>query len=287
MKYLQTPAALTQSPTKYGILSVKDFLAIASYEHTSQSQGGMLLEEHLLLFVLEGTNTLMHGKQKQVVQKNQMILLPKATAWKYHKVGDPNNNNVYDSMLFFLKDDFVKDFIKGYPIKALRTKEPVLTTVKPVKEHLQAYLHSIKPYFKEPTDRIDSGLVRLKMMELLYDLALTDENMLRQILQLKQSVKADLESIIEENYTDHLSMPELAYLSGRSLSTFKRDFASIYNTPPSQWIRTKRLEKAKELLSNTSLGVADVCYMVGFENATHFSRIFKKTFGYAPSRNER
>ena len=41
---------------------------------------------------------------------------------------------------------------------------------------------------------------------------------------------------------------------------------------------------AKEMLASSSLSVADVCYCLGFENPTHFSRIFKQRFGFAPSR---
>ncbi|WP_245592363.1 helix-turn-helix domain-containing protein [Ectobacillus panaciterrae] len=68
-----------------------------------------------------------------------------------------------------------------------------------------------------------------------------------------------------------VSLNELAYLSGRSLSTFKRDFRKIYNTSPMKWIRNRRLDKAKELLTHTSLSVSDVCFSTGFENIAHFS----------------
>ncbi len=284
MKYLKVPTVLTQFPANYGLLRVKDFLAIASFEHTHQSSGGMFLEEHLLLFVLEGTNTLIHGQHKYVVRKNQMLLLPQGTIWEYKKEGNPATN-IYDSMLFFLKDDFLKDFIKMSKVTKYAQKN-ISTAVKPVNEHLQAYLNSIKPYFRN-VQSIESDLLRLKMMELLYDLALEDRDVLHQILQLRQPAKADITSVIEQNYTLHLSLPELACLSGRSLSSFKRDFVAIYNTSPSKWIRDRKLEKTKELLSSTLLSIADIAYMSGFENTTHFSRIFKEKFGYSPSESRK
>lgn len=282
MKHLKVPTGLTQPPFNSNSLNVNDFSAIESCVHTRNGIGSMCLEEHMLLFVLDGTNTLTHGKQTYVVRKNEMILLKKATVWGYDKKGNPDNDNIYDSMLFFLKDEFLKDFVKMANIKIIRTNESVITTVKPVKECLQAYVNSIKPYFNDPKT-IDAGLLRLKMMELLYDLAIADKNLLQQILQLRQPAKTDITSIVEQNYTNPISLSELAYLSGRSLSSFKRDFLTAYNTSPSDWIREKRLGKAQELLSNTSMSVADVCYLSGFENVTHFSRIFKERFGYSPS----
>lgn len=284
MKYRKIPTSLAQFSSSRGSLRVKDFLAIASFEHTAQSKGAIFLEEHLLLFVLQGTNTLIHGNQKYVVHKDQMILLPKATVWEYNKEVD-KGSELYDSMLFFIKDEFLKDFMKMAEFERI---EPQSATVRVrcVSKHLKAYLSSIKPYF-ENAECIASGLLRLKMMELLYDLALTDKDLLSQILQLKQPRKTEIISIMEQNYTLHLSLPQFAYLSGRSLSSFKRDFMAIYNTAPSKWIRTKRLEKAKELLSTTMLDIVEIAYMSGFENLSHFSRIFKEEFGCSPSKYRR
>ncbi|MEO3405033.1 helix-turn-helix domain-containing protein [Mucilaginibacter sp. CAU 1740] len=43
------------------------------------------------------------------------------------------------------------------------------------------------------------------------------------------------------------------------------------------------MKKAKELLSVTQMTVADVCYTVGYENISHFSRLFKAYWGFNPS----
>ncbi|MFJ5762975.1 helix-turn-helix domain-containing protein [Neobacillus sp. NPDC093182] len=42
------------------------------------------------------------------------------------------------------------------------------------------------------------------------------------------------------------------------------------DTSPLQWIRNRRLDRAKELLANSSLSVTDVCFSTGFENVGHF-----------------
>ncbi|WP_262507198.1 helix-turn-helix domain-containing protein [Sphingobacterium sp. IITKGP-BTPF85] len=69
----------------------------------------------------------------------------------------------------------------------------------------------------------------------------------------------------------------------QKLSSFKRDFKAIYNMTPASWIREKRLEKAKEMLEATQLPVSEICYSLGFENISHFSRIFKEYHGQAPT----
>ncbi|MFD1903052.1 helix-turn-helix domain-containing protein [Paenibacillus rhizoplanae] len=71
---------------------------------------------------------------------------------------------------------------------------------------------------------------------------------------------------MEENFMNPVSLNDLAYLSGRSLAAFKRDFQAIYNTSPLKWVRNRRLDKAKELLAETALSVTDICFFsTGFE----------------------
>ncbi|MCC8144633.1 MAG: AraC family transcriptional regulator [Tannerellaceae bacterium] len=43
------------------------------------------------------------------------------------------------------------------------------------------------------------------------------------------------------------------------------------------------MEKAKEMLQKTQLPVNEICYSIGFENVSHFSRIFKDQYGFAPT----
>ena len=109
------------------------------------------------------------------------------------------------------------------------------------------------------------------------------KNIFRQMLQLRHPVKTDIHRVVEENYTSPISLEELAYLSGRSLSSFKRDFQSIYGETPAKWIREKRLSKARQVLQASQMSIADVAYSLGFENPTHFSRIFKQQYGISPS----
>lgn len=282
MKSIKAPADLIKPPFNQRVLEVGGCSVIESCVHTVRSKGAMLLEDHLLLFVLQGENILTYGNSKFTVRKNEMILFPKASLIEYDKSGDTLNGNVYDSLMIFLKDECILSFMKMADIKSSKTAEKVSIMVKPVKERIQAFLLSLKPYFDE-IENIDAGLIKLKILEVLYDISSTDKHLLQQLLQMKQPVKFDLSSVMEENYTSPISLPELAYLSGRSLASFKRDFKAIYNIAPSDWIRKRRLEKAMELLQNTSLSVSDTCYTLGFENTAHFSRIFKEYFGKTPS----
>ena len=184
--------------------------------------------------------------------------------------------------MFCLKDDLIKEFLTTTNVKVQRMDEEVKTSVYPMNECLVAFAKSLYPYFTDPST-INPGLLKLKIMELLYDVSECSKNMFRQILQLRNPARTDIQHVVEQYYTTPVTLPELAFLSGRSLSSFKRDFQQIYNISPAQWIRVRRLEKAKEMLQETVLPVNEICYSVGFENVSHFSRIFKNHYGYPPT----
>jgi AraC-like DNA-binding protein len=59
-------------------------------------------------------------------------------------------------------------------------------------------------------------------------------------------------------------------------------FTKIYKTTPHQYITKKRIDKAKELLSDNR-PVTEVCSEVGFESIGSFSILFKKEIGFAPT----
>ena len=93
--------------------------------------------------------------------------------------------------------------------------------------------------------------------------------------------KINLQDFMEKNYRSDMSMSDFALASGRSLSTFKRDFKKMSELSPERWLTDRRLRAAYELLSK-GRRVSDVCFDVGFKNVSHFSAIFKEKFGKTP-----
>jgi len=80
-----------------------------------------------------------------------------------------------------------------------------------------------------------------------------------------------------------LTMEEIASYTGRSLATFKRDFAKISDLTPQKWLINKRLQVAYDKLTKENKKVSDVYVEVGFKNLSHFYSAFKKQFGYSPA----
>jgi AraC-like DNA-binding protein len=274
-------AKVPQDLASIGMLKIKGLTVIGSCIYSDVKADNMYLQDHVILFVQEGIYKVRFGNQEYVVRKNEMVLLQKAIVIEYEKCGEPDSG-VLDYMMFFLKDELLNEFIKMSNLKHSYPAALVPVTVNPVNDRLQSYIASLKPYFKEP-EKIEDELVKLKLLELLFDILNADEKILYQFLQLRRKEPSSIVEVVEKNLMNPVSLNDLAYLSGKSLSTFKREFQAIYNEPTFQWIRNRRLEKAKELLIHSGLSVTDVCFATGFENVTHFSKVFKKKYGVPPS----
>ncbi|HMF73917.1 MAG TPA: AraC family transcriptional regulator [Flavitalea sp.] len=154
-----------------------------------------------------------------------------------------------------------------------------------VNEIMARYYESLMPHFdseiKPPED-----LLELKFRELLFNMISNPANSeLNGYLQtLLQPQGDNLHKIIEANCLYNLKLEAYAKLCNRSLSSFKRDFYKIYGAAPANWLLNKRLQYAMRLLRNSDKPINDISFESGFENSTHFARVFKKQYGSAPLR---
>ena len=87
---------------------------------------------------------------------------------------------------------------------------------------------------------------------------------------------------IHGNPERDFTLIELARLCNSSVFHFARSFSARTGSAPFRLQRTLRLQKAQQLLLEPSLSVGEVAITVGFENLTHFSRVFRKDFGCSP-----
>jgi len=96
---------------------------------------------------------------------------------------------------------------------------------------------------------------------------------------------------MQKNFRFNVALSRFAYLTGRSLATFKRDFERLFHLSPSRWLVQRRLQEAYYflqeayyLLKEKGKAPSEVYLEVGFEDLSHFSFAFKKAYGLAPSR---
>jgi AraC-like DNA-binding protein len=87
---------------------------------------------------------------------------------------------------------------------------------------------------------------------------------------------------IRERYPENINVDALAATAGMSAPVFFRAFRSITGSSPLQYLKATRLNRAKGLLIEGGIGVADAAHQVGYESTAHFSREFKRHFKVSP-----
>lgn len=90
-------------------------------------------------------------------------------------------------------------------------------------------------------------------------------------------------AFMETNLEEPLPIDMVAAEVGSSVRQLERLFKTQLDTTPARFLKRLRLERAKELLSNTELSIVEVVCATGFENPTHFSKCFKRRFSAAPT----
>jgi len=85
-----------------------------------------------------------------------------------------------------------------------------------------------------------------------------------------------------DNLHERVSVPVLAAQAKISTSRFSRGFRLSTGVSPHQWLIRARVERAKQLLRDTDLPLADIAVDVGFSDQAHFTRCFGSVAGVSP-----
>ena len=101
----------------------------------------------------------------------------------------------------------------------------------------------------------------------------TDEKFVKRLLDIFENHVAESD----------FSTEDFAREIGISRSNLHRKLQALTNQPTHEFLRSLRLKRAAQLLIKSAASVAEVAYAVGFNNPSHFSKIFREQFGQSPS----
>jgi AraC-like DNA-binding protein len=87
---------------------------------------------------------------------------------------------------------------------------------------------------------------------------------------------------LEKNYHKRISMEGLAESCGLSVAQFNRRFNAMFRTSPKRFIMVSRVDKARQLLTSTSMTISAIAFDTGFYDQSHLTRHFRKITGMTP-----
>lgn len=190
------------------------------------------------------------------------------------------------ALLIFAPDDFIRSVMKDdIRISNTSSQNHREDSVIPLQlnQSLHDYFTGVLHYFSESQPPAKS-LLRIKFKELIINLITSGNNpiLTSYFNTLAKSSKKALRPIMEEHFIFNLKLTDFAKLSGRSLATFKRDFQKTFLTSPGKWLRNKRLSYSKYLLETSTCTVSEIAFKSGFENTSHFIKVYKEKYKHSP-----
>jgi len=241
--------------------------------------GEITFEDNVLVNVLAGELKVVLADHTCLYGPGDTVLLPRkqpATLIKYPKDGAD-----YQAVVLKLPTAMVRAYYaENIPAPARPAFAGIL--LFPKNPLLQSLFASLLPYL-ELAHQLPEKLLAVKITEVMEILRSLDPASDGVLADFSEPGKIDLVEFMAANYLFNISLAKFSYLTGRSLTTFKRDFKKAFQLSPQRWLTQKRLALAHYQLAEKRRKPVELYLEVGFENLAHFSYAFKKQFGYSPT----
>lgn len=235
---------------------------------------GRTLNEYQMLYLVEGRGRFRSASVEETsLRAGQLFLLfpgewhsycpEKNSSWKSYWIGFKGKNMDDRVKAGFLSKKHPIYHI-GYSAEMVRLYKSALKTA--LDEH---------PYAQQTL----AGLVN-HLLGLMYSLA-QNKTLNNQYGHNDLINQAQLR--IRESLEDDLTIQQIATELGMSYSNFRKLFKEYTGVSPALYQQDLRLQRAKELLTNTVMSVKQVAYQLRFESPDYFSSKFKIKTGMKPS----
>jgi transcriptional regulator GlxA family with amidase domain len=106
---------------------------------------------------------------------------------------------------------------------------------------------------------------------------------LRAQLGLTHTRLMKIAQLMEDNIERPLALAEIARQTNLSRRQIERLFKRHLDSVPKRYYLTVRLRRARELLLHTSMRIDEITTACGFQSPPHFSKCYRRQFGYPPS----
>ena len=237
------------------------------------------ISEHFFLYLLRGSIVGYDGHKKYTQKAGEYTIARKNHLARYSK---QKEDGEFGKVVVVFEEAFLKSFAAKHKIVAQRSDFTGSFAPAKKDDRVRSYIDSLTPYYT-PGGQIDPRFADVKREELLLILLLIDASLANILFDFGIPEKLDLEAYMNTNYKFNVSLQRFAYLTGRSLSAFKRDFEKIFHDTPSHWLIQRRLREGYFLLDKKGKKPSDIYLELGFEDLSHFSFAFKKAFGVSPA----
>lgn len=237
------------------------------------------IHQHSFVFVIKGILRGYDGDKTYAIKTGDYGLARKNRLARYKK---EKEDGVLEKVFVFFDEKFLKEYQERHKINVIKFAPTETFVAVNKNELIPSFISSLMPYYRGG-GVIDANFADIKREELLTILLHNQPELAGLFFDFGIPEKINLEEFMSRNYKFNVSIQRFAYLTGRSLSAFKRDFKAIFSQTPNRWLVQKRLEEAHFLIHKKNKKPSEIYLDLGFEDLSHFSFAFKKQFGLTPT----
>jgi AraC-like DNA-binding protein len=248
---------------------------------TTSRVGEQFVPEHILSYQLAGSLITNDGDKVNTLGEGSLWLSKRNRLVKFSKEIPAQGH--FKSLSVTLDQETLRSFSLEYGYQAAKHSAGNAIVALQPNQFYKSYLESLQPY-EQLAEPGNEALLTLKVREAIMLLLKYNPELQDVLFDFAEPGKLDLEAFMNRNFHFNVQLRRFAYLTGRSLATFKRDFEKIFNLSPSRWLQQRRLQEAHYLIKEKGKAPSEAYLEVGFEDLSHFSFAFKKMYGVAPSR---
>jgi len=255
-------------------------IAYSCYATRSRA-GEQFVPEYVFTYQVAGSIVVNDGNKEYIFNEGDFRFSKRNRLMKFLKL--PPEGGEFKSLSVHLNQETLRNFSMefGYTSQNHLNGDAVLK-LKPDPLY-KNYMDSLMPYLQ--LDQLaNESLLSTKLKEAILLLLKVNPELKDVLFDFSEPGKIDLEAFMNKNFHFKVELNRFAYLTGRSLATFKRDFEKLFHITPSRWLLQKRLQEAYYQIKEKGKAPSDVYMDLGFEDLSHFSFAFRKQYGLAPSK---
>lgn len=238
------------------------------------------IPEHFLGMQLSGQTQVFYQGRLIEIPEGAIVLVRRNQLIRTIKI--PAESNGYKFVSISLDREILQKFAMENKIFMAHHYEGDQRLFFESDDFLHSYFLSLTPYINK-TREATPRLAELKVREAIELLLQAKPDFAKILFDFSEPYKVDLRAFMDNHYMFNVPVTSFAKLTGRSLSSFKRDFYREFSISPKQWLLDKRLEESYYLIKYERKRPVDFYLDLGFENISHFYHTFKRKFGFTTS----
>lgn len=243
--------------------------------------------QYEIFYLLEGERQFFFDNRSYKVNSGSLILVNENAI---HMTRASSNEEMgHDRIILYITKEKMKELDALFPntnlVKFFREQYGVFhLTPKQQKQFLEFY-EALKAEF-DSKDANSDTMIALKVV--MYFIEFMRKNQAHKLIDVASNISPKYKTIyavsdyISEHYTESLSLESLANHFFLSKYYLCRSFKEVTGYGINEYVHIHRIQKAKQLLEETSLSISEISQAMGYESLTHFDKIFKTYMTMSP-----